>query len=101
MADQFSNVSWQNDPRSATSRKSTSNSVGSHEIAGSSSVNGMHQGAVSEVQPPGGITDPLDLAGIGEGVLECIVTAPIKENDGTKDVFVSYLVTTNVCAAFL
>ncbi|KAH6711367.1 putative sorting nexin-4 [Leptodontidium sp. 2 PMI_412] len=37
----------------------------------------------------------MDLAGVGEGVLECTVTQPIKENDGTKDAYVSYLVTTN------
>jgi len=37
----------------------------------------------------------LDLAGVGDGTLECTVTSPIKENDGTKDIFVSYLVTTN------
>jgi hypothetical protein len=45
---------------------------------------------------PEGIQDPLDLAGTGGGTLECTVTSPIKENDGTKDVFVSYLVTTHV-----
>jgi len=37
----------------------------------------------------------LDLAGVGDGVLECTVTNPIKENDGSKDAYVSYLVTTN------
>jgi sorting nexin-4 len=59
----------------------------------------MRQGVASGAAHRGGINDPLDLAGVGEGVLECTVTAPIKENDGTKDVFVSYLVTTHVCAA--
>jgi len=99
MADQFSNVSWQNDPRSTTSRKITSSSLDGREVAGSDNVNGMRQGVGSGAQPREGITDPLDLAGISDGVLECTVTAPIKENDGTKDVFVSYLVTTHVCAA--
>lgn len=61
----------------------------------------MRQGVGSGAQPPKGINDPLDLAGVGDGILECTVTAPIKENDGTKDVFVSYLVTTHVCAALL
>jgi sorting nexin-4 len=28
--------------------------------------------------------------------LDCIVGSPIKENDGTKDAFVSYLISTNV-----
>lgn len=58
----------------------------------------MRQGVGPGAAHAEGINDPLDLAGIGEGVLECSVTAPIKENDGTKDVFVSYLVTTHVCA---
>lgn len=34
--------------------------------------------------------------GIGREKLECTVGSPIKENDGTKDAFVSYLVTTHV-----
>lgn len=33
---------------------------------------------------------------IGREKLECTVGSPIKENDGTKDAFVSYLVTTHV-----
>ncbi|EHL02134.1 putative Sorting nexin-4 [Glarea lozoyensis 74030] len=36
----------------------------------------------------------MDLAGVGEGTLECTVTQPLKENDGSKDAYVSYLVTT-------
>lgn len=33
---------------------------------------------------------------LGSERLECIVDTPIKENDGTKDAFVSYLITTSV-----
>ena len=33
---------------------------------------------------------------LGSERLDCTVTAPIKENDSTKDAFVSYLITTNV-----
>lgn len=41
--------------------------------------------------------DGVDLAGIGaDGILECTVDTPMKENDGTKDAYVSYLVTTHV-----
>ena len=29
-----------------------------------------------------------------DGLLDCTVTSPRKENDGSKDAFVSYLVTT-------
>lgn len=42
--------------------------------------------------------DPIDVAGLEGGSLECTVGQPIKENDGTKDAYVSYLVTTKVCS---
>ncbi len=37
--------------------------------------------------------DPHDYS---EGRLECTVDRPQKENEGTKDVYISYLVTTRV-----
>lgn len=40
--------------------------------------------------------DIMDLAGVGEAKLECTVTHPLKENDGSKDAYISYLVTTTV-----
>jgi sorting nexin-4 len=40
--------------------------------------------------------DGMDLAGVGEAKLECTVTHPLKENDGSKDAYMSYLVTTIV-----
>ncbi len=100
MAGDFSHVTWDNDPRSTTSRTSTSSSIGDREIAGGASINGMRHGGASGASHPPGIEDPLDLAGVGSGTLECTVSAPIKENEGTKDVFVSYLVTTNVCTLY-
>lgn len=45
----------------------------------------------------GHLADRVDLGGIGDGRLECTVEAPLKENDGTKDAYVSYMVTTHVC----
>jgi sorting nexin-4 len=96
MADDFSNVSWQNDPRSNTSRTNTSRSLEERNGAGSSNSNGMRQGGGSSSSHPDDRGDPLDLAGVGGGILECTVSSPIKENEGTKDVFVSYLVTTHV-----
>ena len=44
--------------------------------------------------------DPLDLAGIGAGRLDCKVDSPQKENEGTKDGFISYRVTTDVPLPF-
>ena len=53
--------------------------------------------SMSSEQQAGEHADQVDLAGIGrDGVLEVTVDAPLKENDGTKDAYVSYLVTTNV-----
>lgn len=44
--------------------------------------------------------DAQDLAGPGEhGMLECTVTKPQKEGEGTQNVYVSYLVTTDVSTA--
>ena len=40
--------------------------------------------------------DGVDLAGVGDGVLDCTVDTPLKENEGTNEAYVSYLVTTNV-----
>ena len=45
--------------------------------------------------------DAVDLAGIGDGVLECTVDTPLKENDGSKDTYVSYLISTHVGCLFL
>lgn len=48
----------------------------------------------------GNNTDAVDLAGQElAGILECVVESPIKENDGTKDAYVSYKITTHVCKA--
>jgi sorting nexin-4 len=53
--------------------------------------------SVHEDPPQAGpLADAVDLAGIGDGVLECRVDSPLKENDGTKDAYISYLVTTHV-----
>ncbi|RMZ86853.1 hypothetical protein DV736_g5922, partial [Chaetothyriales sp. CBS 134916] len=44
----------------------------------------------------GNNADSVDLAGIGrDGVLEVTVDTPLKENDGTKDAYVSYLVSSH------
>lgn len=51
----------------------------------------------SDWQQGGAHAEPQDLAGPGvHGRLECTVTKPQKENEGTQNQFISYLVTTNV-----
>lgn len=37
---------------------------------------------------------------ITEGVLDCTVGSPLKENDGTKDAYISYLITIHVGPPF-
>lgn len=47
--------------------------------------------------PPDHNADAVDTAGIGpEGYLECVVGTPQKEHEGTKDAYISYLISTNV-----
>ncbi|KAG4431539.1 intercellular trafficking and secretion [Cadophora sp. M221] len=91
--DDFANISWQNDPAGHGGRPVVTSPGGEAEDDGSSNTNGKRRG--SGAGPLVRHADAMDLAGVGEGVLECTVTQPIKENDGTKDAYVSYLVTTN------
>ena len=84
-----------------------------HEIFADIEWNQAHSGLVSprsedegrptgkrkDSQTPlqaGRNADEMDLVRVGTATLECTVTQPIKENDGTKDAYVSYLVTTHV-----
>ena len=66
------------------------------EAQDSSSRPGANGKRRSGLMQAGPAADAVDLAGIGEGVIECIVDSPLKENDGSKDAYVSYQVTTNV-----
>lgn len=60
-------------------------------------ASGRRSSSISNEVQAGDNADEVDLAGIGrDGILEVTVDAPLKENDGTKDAYVSYLVTTHV-----
>ncbi|CAG7988950.1 unnamed protein product [Penicillium salamii] len=94
--DDFDSVSWKHDPDSDASRPTTagtdaaeSSEIG-HDINGKRRMSSAH-----EESQAGPLADAVDLAGIGDGVLECQVDSPLKENDGTKDAYISYLVTTH------
>jgi hypothetical protein len=88
--DDFANVTWQSDHAA----RDPESSVGSPG-AGIEDQENISSRRHTE-GPLGTHADAMDLAGVGEGVLECTVTSPLKENDGSKDAYVSYLVTTNV-----
>ena len=90
--DAFSDVSWQSPPRGNTERARGSTSVAT---AGEAQSSTAIRAADDAGDAPG--KDPLDNAGVGSGTLECTVSMPLKEGDGSKDSYVSYLVITNVC----
>lgn len=95
MDNDFDSVSWQNDPDSDNSRPATAGTDQPDEATYGAKSSGKRKASQSSAQA-GTEADPVDLAGIGDGRLDCIVDTPLKENDGTKDAYVSYLVTTNV-----
>lgn len=95
--DNFDSVSWRNYPQSDVSRPTTSETDADDAVPPERDVNGKRRMSAAEPEPQAGpLADRVDLAGIGDGVLECAVDAPLKENDGTKDAYISYLVTTHV-----
>lgn len=92
MDNDFDSVSWQHEADSDVSRPATS-----HEDYGKNAT-GKRKAEIGTSQA-GHNADDVDLAGIGDGRLDCRVDTPLKENDGTKDAYVSYLVSTEVCFA--
>lgn len=95
--DDFDSVSWRNDPSSDASRPTTSGTDADDSAPTHRDTNGKRRMSVAQDEPQAGpLADAVDLAGIGDGMLECSVDAPLKENDGTKDAYISYLVTTHV-----
>lgn len=91
----FANVSWQSDEQKGAQGHLTS-FRDNDDMGPSNTQRGRHDSTAHM----GKNADPLDLAGVGDAVLHCEVTSPIKENDGTKDAYVSYMVTTNVSSLF-
>ena len=91
--DDFHSVSWQNEPDSEPPRPT---SLPRNELDGGGNRPGVNGRRLSSTQQAGQDADAVDLGGIGEGRLDCTVDKPMKESDGTKDAYVSYLVTTNV-----
>ena len=80
-ADTFSSVSWQDDDAAGGAYPPQ------NTMADSEPEQPVNAGLAEEIRAN-------ELFG-GE-ILECTVSHPVKENDGTKDAYVSYLITTNV-----
>ena len=94
----FDSVQWERDREGQAPEESTSvSSFPTQSSLPDRSASRGRNGSASSEPQAGDTADAVDLAGIGpEGILECIVDTPLKENDGTKDAYVSYLVTTHV-----
>ena len=96
MDNDFDSVSWRNDD-SDHSRPNTAGPSDDQDHSSTPRSNGRRKASMPVPQAGEG-ADAVDLAGIGElGRLDCTVSSPLKEHDGTKDAYVSYLVTTDVC----
>lgn len=93
--DDFDDVSWRNEPSSEAPQRNNLDSV---QGSNSRTPDTTSRRRTSHEQPQAGQgADAVDLAGIGQyGRLDCTVGSPSKENDGTKDAYVSYSVTTEV-----
>ncbi|KAA8896140.1 hypothetical protein FN846DRAFT_966308 [Sphaerosporella brunnea] len=89
MDDNFDSVQWRDDDDDSIDDFA-------HHTAAKSSATGLNGGPSSSSEPlqAGPNADQLDLAGVGRGKLETSVTDPQTEGEGTKDAYVSYLVTT-------
>lgn len=83
--DNFSSVSW------------SENADGAGAGAGGAGPPQQTADGAGGAVPPstGKVALPDDALGDGH-ILDCTVGTPIKENDGSKDAFVSYLITTHV-----
>lgn len=95
MDNDFDNISWGAEPDDDTSR---SNTAGPSEVGDRNFRPGSKgRRRISDTgNQAGRAADRVDLGGIGDGRLDCTIEQPLKENDGTKDAYVSYLITTNV-----
>ena len=91
--DDFDTASW----TSPQTHDGTDDDDGS-EISRPTSTLPPPQATFSHPEEPqaGPNADAIDLAGVGQGRLETNVSDPMTENEGTKDAFVSYLVTSDV-----
>src|SRR5690348_16691825 len=92
----FDSVSWQRGPEIRGIQNPALATLPHEAALPTRPANGKRSMDNSNEPQAGLLADRVDLGGIGDGVLECTVDTPLKENDGTKDAYVSYLVTTTV-----
>jgi sorting nexin-4 len=86
--DNFSNISWHSEQNAAQG----ASSAAARDPANPDFAASRQEGGDTEAA-----RHHHELEGVhGEETLECIVGEPHKENDGTKDAYVSYMITTHV-----
>ncbi|PGH07402.1 sorting nexin-4 [Helicocarpus griseus UAMH5409] len=90
----FDSVSWRN-PDSDVSRPTTSGTDAEDADRPSLDINGKRRMSSTEDESQLGRHPAGDIAGLGDGILECTVDTPLKESGGTKDAYISYLITTH------
>lgn len=92
--DNFSNISWHSDQNGPAASSSSGGYDGQDEEGANSKAPQQQQQQQQEPLEPADLQrlDP----GLGGEVLDCTVTDAHTENPGTKDAYVSYLITTNV-----
>ncbi|KPI35646.1 Sorting nexin-4 [Cyphellophora attinorum] len=91
----FDSVQWERDRDGQPAEESSSSPFPTASQLPDRSISHRRSDSTSSQPQAGENADAVDLAGIGaEGFLECTVDTPLKENDGTKDAYVSYLITT-------
>ncbi|KAL8774729.1 MAG: hypothetical protein Q9209_000668 [Squamulea sp. 1 TL-2023] len=94
MDDNFDSVSWRRDDNNH-SRPNTAGRSDDEDHRSTPRSNGKRK-ATTSVPQVGEGADAVDIAGIGANArLDCTVSSPLKEHDGTKDAYISYLVTTD------
>lgn len=89
----------QNKSYDSSSKRSRNNDNDDDDIRGGNAPPNARETSLNATAAGGEdrAADATDLAGIGsEGYLLCTVDRPQKENDGTKDAFVSYLISVRV-----
>ncbi|KAH8596768.1 hypothetical protein B0O99DRAFT_619898 [Bisporella sp. PMI_857] len=91
----FADVEWTQNhtPESLGSSPSNEETFGKRKNSSTTAMKSA-LGSSDKLQA-GKNADSIDLAGVGSATIECTVSNPIKENDGTKDAFVSYKITTH------
>lgn len=88
--DNLSNISWHSEQDAGLAEPSVA--APSHDAGSSENHGSAREGGGRTVEGEDVNLEPVH----GGEVLECTVSDPHKENDGTKDAYVSYLITTHV-----